>query len=218
MSTVEVLAPLRLETRFVPPTQRTDGVNEWMLRLRVYPDEFSIRRRVAPPTSEELDRLEESVAKLTATPPWKEADAFASFAASVGAARALRLWRQHVVASGAGLTVNRTGGATHEPFSVHGPAGLPAKLEVWFVHTSGTRTLVTTLAPDVVEIGNDLDIKTVFEDLPDRERQTARHLVAVVCARQGCRSGRRYRHRPHTGLPRRAGRRRHWRNRCGGTG
>ena len=56
MTTVEVLAPVRLETRFVPPELRTDGVNQWMLRLRVYPDEFSIRRSLAPPTSDELDR------------------------------------------------------------------------------------------------------------------------------------------------------------------
>jgi len=28
MSTVELLAPLRLETRFMPPAQRTDGVNQ----------------------------------------------------------------------------------------------------------------------------------------------------------------------------------------------
>ena len=48
MSTVEVLAPIRLETRFVPPTQRTDGVAQWMLRLRVYPDDFSVPRIVAP--------------------------------------------------------------------------------------------------------------------------------------------------------------------------
>jgi hypothetical protein len=166
MSTVEVLAPLRLETRFVPPAQRADGVNQWMLRLRVYPDEFSIQRRVAPPTAEELDRLEESVAKMSAIPPWKEADAFASFAASVGATRALGLWRRYVTPDGGGaLTVDRTDVATPEPFSVHGPAGLPDRLEVWFVHTNGTRQLATTLAPDIVEIGNDLDIKTVFDDV-----------------------------------------------------
>jgi len=62
MSTVEVLAPLRLETRFVPPNLRADGVNEWLLRLRIYPDEFSIRRALAAPTADELDRLTEVVA------------------------------------------------------------------------------------------------------------------------------------------------------------
>ncbi len=65
MSTVEVLAPVRLETRFVPPALRTDGVNEWMLRLRVYPDEFSTRRSLAPPTSDELDRLSEVVTRMS---------------------------------------------------------------------------------------------------------------------------------------------------------
>ena len=68
MSTVEVLAPVRLETRFVPPELRTDGVNEWMLRLRVYPDEFSIPRSLSPPTSDELDRLSEVVTRMLAVP------------------------------------------------------------------------------------------------------------------------------------------------------
>jgi hypothetical protein len=164
MSSVEVLAPLRLETRFVAPAQRTDGVNEWMLRLRIYPDEFSIRRRVLPPTPEELDRLEESIARMSGVSALTEADAFGSFAAAVGAARALALWRRHVMTDAAGqLSVDRTGAAAHEPFTVHGPAGLPEQLEVWFIHTDGTRQLVTTLAPDLVEIGKDLDLQ-LFDD------------------------------------------------------
>jgi hypothetical protein len=165
MSTVEVLAPLRIETRFVPPAQRTDGVNEWMLRLRVYPDEFSIRRRVPPPTSEELDRLEESVQRMAATPPLPEADAFGAFAASVGASRALGLWRTHVVTDAGGQpSVDRTGAAPHQPFTVHGPAGLPEKLEVWFVHTNGTRQMKKTLTPDLVEIAKDLDLQTLADE------------------------------------------------------
>jgi hypothetical protein len=165
MSTVEVLAPLRIETRFVEPGRRTDGVNEWQLRLRVYPDEFSIRRRVLPPTPEELDRLEESIARMSEVRPLSEGDAFGSFAASVGAARALALWRRHVVTGAAGeLSVDRTGAEEHEPFSVHGPAGLPEQLEVWLVHADGTRQLATTLAPNLVEIGNDLDMQ-LFDDV-----------------------------------------------------
>ena len=73
-----------------------------MLRLRVYPDEFSIRRSLAPPTSNELDRLAEVVARMSAVPPLPEADAFASFASAVGASRALGLWRTHVVPDGGG--------------------------------------------------------------------------------------------------------------------
>ncbi|MCC7124915.1 MAG: hypothetical protein IT178_08705, partial [Acidobacteria bacterium] len=69
MSTVEVLAPIRIETRFVAPGNRTDGVNEWLLRLRIYPDEFSIRRVPRPASPEELDRLQDAVALMsTATP------------------------------------------------------------------------------------------------------------------------------------------------------
>ncbi|MEO8774892.1 MAG: hypothetical protein ABI468_01085 [Candidatus Nanopelagicales bacterium] len=154
MTTVEVLAPVRLETRFVAPAGRTDGVDEWMLRLRVYPDEFSIRRVVAAPTPEELDRLEES---LAAMPRLDERAAFASFAGAVGPARALALWRRCVV----GGTVDRT---NQEPSDhrvrVHGPAGLPDELQVWFVHVGGAQELATTLVLDPSAIGDDLDIES----------------------------------------------------------
>jgi hypothetical protein len=163
MSSVEVLAPLRLETRFVPPELRSDGVGEWLLRLRVYPDEFSMGRRSAPPSSDELDRLSEMVGKM---PALSEADAFASFASAVGAGRAHGLWWTRVAPDGAGgFTVDRTGEADHVPFSVHGPAGLPKQLEVWLIHTDGTRQLATTLALDVLAIGQDLDL-AVFDDPP----------------------------------------------------
>jgi len=166
MSSVEVLAPVRLETRFVPPDLRDDGVNEWMLRLRVYPDEFSIRRSLAPPTSDELDRLTEVVARMFAVPALPEADAFASFSSAVGAGRAHGLWRAHVVPDGAGgLTVDRTGEADHVPFSVHGPAGLPDRLQVWLIHADGTRQLAATLMLDLVAIGDDLDLAQ-FDDPP----------------------------------------------------
>ena len=166
MSTVEVLAPVRLETRFVPPNLRTDGVDQWMLRLRVYPDEFSIRRSLAPPTSDELDQLMEVVAKMSAVPALPEADAFASFGSAVGAGRALALWRAYVVSDGAGgSTVDRKDESAHVPFSVHEPAGLPEHLQVWLIHTDGTRELATTLTLDVVAIGKDLDL-ALFNDEP----------------------------------------------------
>jgi hypothetical protein len=51
MPGIDVLAPLRLETRFLPP----DAAHAtWRLRLRVYPDEFSMRRTPPPPTPEPL--------------------------------------------------------------------------------------------------------------------------------------------------------------------
>src|SRR5450755_4324166 len=164
MTTVEVLAPLRLETRFVAPAQRTDGVPQWMLRLRIYPDEFSIGRTVAPPAPTELDRLAEAVASMSAVPPFEEGDAFASFGAAVGAGRALWLWRTFAVSDGAGgLRVDRTQEAPHAPFHVHGPAGLPEQLEVWLVHVDGTRVLGARLTVDLAGIGADLDL-AVFDD------------------------------------------------------
>ena len=164
MTSVEVLVPLRLETRFVPPGERTDGVDEWMLRVRIYPDEVSIRRTVAPPSPAELDRLEEAVARISAVPPLPVHDAFASVAAVVGADRAFLLWRRCVVDDGAGdLRVDRSAEAEHVPFQAHGPAGLPEQLELWLVHTDGSRQRAAVLDLDLAGIGADLDL-AVFQD------------------------------------------------------
>lgn len=160
MSTVEVLAPLRLETRFVSPAERTDGSNQWLLRVRVYPDEFSIRRIVHPPSPEELDRLEEAVAAMTGTTPLEATDAFTTFASAVGAGRALWLWRTYLTTDSDGAAaVDRSDEAPNSRFAVHGPAGLPEQLDVWFVHAGGTRQLATTLTLDLVAIGQDLDLQ-----------------------------------------------------------
>jgi hypothetical protein len=166
MTGIEVLAPVRLETRFVPPAERDDGVPQWMLRVRIYPDEFSIRRTVAPPSPAELDRLTEVVAAMSAVPPLDEAAAFSSFAASVGAGRALGLWRTRVQPDGGGgFLVDRTGETDHVPFDIHGPAGLPEQLELWFVHNDGRREQVKVLDLDLAKIGADLDL-AVFDDQP----------------------------------------------------
>ena len=160
MTTVEVLAPLRIETRFVAPGDRADGMDQWRLRLRVYPDDFSIQRRLAPGTGAELDRLSELIATLD------DAAAFASFASSVGAARALWLWRHVVKDEGGGVrTVDRTHETAHVPFSTHGPAGLPPQLEVWLVEPGGGRSLGATLNLLRDEIAADLDL-AVFDDTP----------------------------------------------------
>jgi hypothetical protein len=128
LTAVEVLAPVRLETRFVAPADRADGVAEWVLRLRIYPDEFSMPRRVARPAPAELDRLDEAVASMSAAPPMSEHDAFTSFGAAVGAARAFWLWRTCVVTDGAGaLSVDRSAEAD-APFKEHPRAGLPEHL------------------------------------------------------------------------------------------
>jgi hypothetical protein len=165
VTTVEVLAPVRLETRFVAPAQRADGVDQWQLRLRVYPDEFSVARTVAAPTPEELDRLQEAVGMLSRADPVDEAAAFASFASAVGAGRALGLWRRCVKDDGAGgLRVDRGGAAEHVPFQSHRPIGLPDRLEVWFVHADGTRTRAAELTPDTAAIAADLDVTLFGQD------------------------------------------------------
>lgn len=157
MTAVEVLAPVRLETRFLAPGDRTDGVAQWQLRLRVYPDEFSIARTVAPPSPAELDRLEGAVASMSATPPVDEPAAFASFAASVGAARGLGLWRRCVV----GGSVDRSAAVDPDHrIRVHGPVGLPSRLQVWFVHADGRRTRAATLRLEPDAIGADLDLES----------------------------------------------------------
>ncbi|WP_412537916.1 hypothetical protein R8Z50_18830 [Longispora sp. K20-0274] len=144
MTTVEVLAPVRLETRFAY------DAGTWRLRLRVYPDEFSIRPDVPPPTPEELDRLAEAAAS-----PHGRPDAFADLARVVGAGRALLLWRRHLLPDG---TVDRTGEAPADRFRVHVPAGLPPALDVWFVHRSGLRERRATLTLDLTGIAADLDL------------------------------------------------------------
>ncbi len=159
MSTVEVLAPIRLETRFVPPEQRTDGVAQWMLRLRVYPDDFSVPRIVAPPATDELDRLAEAIGRMAGPAPLSEADAFGLFASFVGAGRALALWRQHVTTDSEGqLALDRTGETGHTSFRVYGAVGLPEQIDVWFVHADGTRQLAATLTPDRAAIAADMDL------------------------------------------------------------
>jgi hypothetical protein len=163
VTAVEVLAPVRIETRFMAPEDRDDGVNEWKLRIRIYPDEFSIRRTVAPPVGDELDRLSEAVAGMSAVRPLPERDAFASFAASVGAARALALWRAYVMPDGAGgMTVDRSDEAVASHYAAHGPAGLPEQMEIWLIFADGTRSLAATLPLDLAAIAADLDLLTVF--------------------------------------------------------
>ena len=160
-----MLAPLRLETRFVAPGDRDDGVDQWMLRLRVHPDEFSVRRGVAPPSGEELDRLADAVGSLGGQPPLDVPAAFASLAAAVGGARALWLWRSFVIDDGAGgRTIDRTSRSERGAVSTHSPVGLPRRLEIWFVFTNGSRDLVAELDLDLAAIAADLQLER-FDDV-----------------------------------------------------
>ena len=185
MTTVEVLAPLRLETRFVPPAQRTDGVNEWMLRLRVYPDEFSIRRHVAPPTPEELDRLRKSVARMSrrsaaARKPMPSPRSRPSVGASraLGAVARARRDRR----CGGQLVVDRTGEARAR--TVRRARARPdcrRNSRCGSFTPTARGSWPTTLTPNLAEIGNDLDLQTLFDDQPT--------LAPANCPRRGgCRT------------------------------
>ena len=141
-------------------------MDEWVLRVRIYPDEFSIQRVVRPPSPAELDRLTDAVTSLSADPPVDEPAAFASFASAVGPARALPLWRACVVVDPDGATtVDRSNEAESARLAVHGPAGLPDQLEVWLILTDGSRLSFTPRPVDREAIGADLDLSK-FEDDP----------------------------------------------------
>lgn len=165
MSGIEILAPLRIETRFYAPDAQTP---QWRLRLRVYPDEFSIRRSPLPPTNAELDRLDEALAAPTKNPPIADAAAFAALAAAVGAARAVWLMRSvpHVVVAGV-ARADRAGAVDPDPNALpptQKPHGLPPKLDVWFVPVGGAPMAAATLALDGAKIAADLDLAAFQDD------------------------------------------------------
>ena len=157
MTRVEVLAPLRLETRFLP-----DGAGDWVLRLRVYPDDVTSARPASAPTKDELDILE---AALDAIPPdapdpaAAELAAFRSAAAALGAPRAWLLWRTATaVEIGADGSARRTVDRRDESPPARTPVtptGLPDALDVWLEIAGGHR-LAATLHPNHDAIRADL--------------------------------------------------------------
>ncbi|MGY1684981.1 hypothetical protein ACI8AK_05265 [Geodermatophilus sp. SYSU D00867] len=146
--TVGVLLPLRLETRFVAPSA-VGG--HWTLKVRVVPDAASLDRHQPTATADELDAVERL---------WVDADGDLStdagraqwtrFAAQVGAAgRAAWLARTFsAVNDGAGgWTITRPGNARTE-MAVSCVAGLPERLELWWVRGGAAPALAATLAVD----------------------------------------------------------------------
>ena len=164
MTGIEVLAPLRIETRFFAPDPQSP---QWRLRLRLYPDAFSMRREPLPPTSTELDRLDEALAGPSQNPPIDEAAAFAALAAAVGAPRAVWLLRtvpridvDGVPHADPDVAIDGNPKALPE---THKPDGLPPQLDVWFV-VGATRTLAATLTLDRTKIHDDLDLLAFQDD------------------------------------------------------
>jgi hypothetical protein len=165
---VEVLAPLRIETRFSAPD--ADRAN-WLLRLRVYPDEVSIARPPAAPSAEELDRLDEALAAPYQDAPVDDAAAFTRLAATVGAPRAAWLLRTIPVSQPDPAQAPRADralvAAPRDGFAqTQRPAGLPPAIDVWIVPPGGAPELVRTLTLDRDAIAGDLDLG-LFEQVPD---------------------------------------------------
>ena len=150
MTSVDVLAPLRLETRFLPAE-----AGGWLLRVRVYPDDFSLGRTPTPPTTAELDVLSDVL-----TAPHREEVAFRRAAGALGARRAWWLWRTATVPVVEGGTTRRIvdrAGEADPALLPAAPIGLPNTLEVWLHFTDGTRRLARTLHPNRAQIAFDLD-------------------------------------------------------------
>lgn len=167
MSSVEVLAPLRIETRFYPPDAQHPG---WRLRLRVWPDEFSMLRRPAAPTPEELD-LYDGILRQYPDGPAASAVRLRALAARLGMERAL--WLRNTVALIAdpeGQHADRTAVQPRDGTGwpqVHQPYGLPPAIGIWFVPAvsagGGPPVLAGTLHPDREQIAADLGLPAFAE-------------------------------------------------------
>ncbi len=154
--TVGVLVPVRLETRFVPPT----ASSLWVLRVRVIPDAVSITTRSPEPSELELDAVEAM---------WRDAGS-----ADLETARGREAWRVLAALVGAetGAWLARTfppvtdgsGAITIvRPASVrtgmHAPRlrGLPPTVELWLARGGAPPQRAATMVPLVEEIDIDLD-------------------------------------------------------------
>lgn len=155
MSSVEVLAPLRIETRFYAPGAGRAG---WRLRLRVWPDEFSMARRPAPPSPAELDLFDDVLRQY----PDDAGTQLHVLAGRLGMERAL--WLRRSVAIIAGTHPPRTDRSAAQDRNpadypdAHQPYGLPPALQVWFVAPGAGPVLAATMYPDRQRIAADLGL------------------------------------------------------------
>lgn len=161
MSRVEILTPLRLETRFLP-----DGGAGWTLKLRVYPDDVSLSRHQPPPTKGELEVLDDCLkaAQEAEDPEVAATLAYRAAAAGFGARRAWWLWRTATVHDPAVPGVQRAVDRSRESgpqLRLSNPVGLPASLAVWLLFSDGSRRLAAGLAPDMDAILFDLESERI---------------------------------------------------------
>ncbi len=155
MTAIEVLAPIRIETRFV--IREADG--NQILQLRVYPDDFSIAHGNPDPTEDEVALLA-AANELDVDSP----AAFAMLASAVGAPRAVWLLRN--------VTEETPGAARPEWPDTSRPVGLPDELTVWITPVGGLPQLAATLLLNTDAIGADMDLKVLEGAEPDRLPET----------------------------------------------
>ena len=193
MTSVEVLAPLRIETRFYPPTEER---NSWLLRLRVYPDEFSMARVQPPTTTAELKSFDEILTAYQGS----EADGETQLqvlASKVGTERAIWLRRTVTVVTAGGVPhADRKGLQDRDPGKfplTQKPFGLPPEIHVWLVKLNDTMPYMSAvMQPNRAAIAGDLDLGA-FE--------TQSGVNPVVCRKPG---GRRSGERETSVWPRRS--------------
>jgi hypothetical protein len=142
---VGVLAPLRLETRFTPPS----GLAGWQLRVRIVPDAPSIDRFDPVPSDIELDSTElmwRNCGGVLASD--QGAAEWARFAARHGASRAAWLARTFPpVLVGGEFTITRPAVTRTDP-RVSALAGLPEQLELWLARGGAAPARAATLTVD----------------------------------------------------------------------
>ncbi|WP_456281242.1 hypothetical protein M1D55_04430 [Cupriavidus sp. JZ107] len=161
MSAVEVLAPLRIETRFYAPDGARPG---WLLRLRVWPDEFSMARRPIAPSPAELDLYDDVLRQFPADAgmQWR------MLAARLGVERALWLRRTVAIVADPSPSTDRGMAQPRDPLAwpdTHQPFGLPPAIHVWFVQAgqAATPTLAGTMRPKRERIAEQLGL-AAFEN------------------------------------------------------
>lgn len=161
MSAVEVLAPLRIETRFYAPDGTRPG---WMLRLRVWPDEFSMARRPVAPSPAELDLYDDVLRQFPADTgmQWR------ALCARLGVERALWLRRTVAIVAAPVPRTDRGAAQPRDPSAwpdTHQPYGLPPAIHVWFVEAgqAGAPTLAGTMHPNRERIAEQLGL-SAFEN------------------------------------------------------
>ncbi len=160
MSVVDVLAPVRIETRFYAPDGDRPG---WMLRLRVWPDEFSMARRPIAPSPAELDLYDDVLRQFPADAgmQWR------MLCARLGVERSLWLRRTVAIVADPMPRTDRGTAQPRDPAAwpdTHQPYGLPPAIHVWFIQAGqpGAPTLAGTMRPQRERIAEQLGL-TAFE-------------------------------------------------------